>query len=106
MTKIKIKDTGSRIVVRAEDHAGFNPGNDIVCAAVSALICTYASFVQELSVESKIKVSQFRIKEGDVCIKLEYKKCDLIKAYTHYLAKGCAMISSQYPRNVQCLVEN
>ncbi len=40
MTKILWAETADICCIRAEGHAGYNPGNDIVCAAISALMQT------------------------------------------------------------------
>lgn len=40
MTEIRWAETVDICYIRAEGHAGYNPGNDIVCAAISALMQT------------------------------------------------------------------
>ena len=40
MTEIRWAETADICCIRAEGHAGYNPGNDIVCAAISALMQT------------------------------------------------------------------
>lgn len=40
MTKILWAETADICCIQAEGHAGYNPGNDIVCAAISALMQT------------------------------------------------------------------
>mgnify|MGYP000000588076 FL=1 len=40
MTEIRWAETADICYIRAEGHAGYNPGNDIVCAAISALMQT------------------------------------------------------------------
>ena len=40
MTEITWAETADICYIRAEGHAEYNPGNDIVCAAVSALMQT------------------------------------------------------------------
>lgn len=40
MTYITYKKEKGRYSLKAEGHAGYRPGNDIVCAAISALVQT------------------------------------------------------------------
>jgi len=40
MIKIQTKEADGKFAIKMEGHAGFNPGNDIVCSAASMLIQT------------------------------------------------------------------
>ena len=71
MTEIRWAETADICYIRAEGHAGYNPGNDIVCAAISALMQTlYAgldsvchAMVAERHSDGKMLVVAY--KEGD-----------------------------------------
>ena len=45
MIRIKIKEKPSGITISANGHANYNPGNDIVCSAVSALFYAFGAYV-------------------------------------------------------------
>lgn len=48
MTVIRFGGTGGERVVRADGHAGYQPGNDIVCAAISAILYALAGAMLNL----------------------------------------------------------
>ena len=48
MTKIRYTDLGNnQIQLEIKGHAGYNPGNDIVCASISTLVGVLARTVEK-----------------------------------------------------------
>jgi uncharacterized protein YsxB (DUF464 family) len=57
MTNVEVRRnlfTSSQYRVRIRGHAGFEPGKDIVCAAVSILTYTLAQKLTDLQAEQKV----------------------------------------------------
>lgn len=56
MITITIDQTKDETKIVADGHAGYNPGNDIVCSAVSALFYAFGAYVTSTSgIETKCK---------------------------------------------------
>jgi len=103
MTKISYKFSRGMFVgkfdLRMEGHAGFNPGNDIVCAALSGQFFSLANYLDAIGSEPLVEydpVTGFGhiscrggIKTG---LAFEYCLCSFM------------MLAGAYPDNV-CVVE-
>jgi uncharacterized protein YsxB (DUF464 family) len=92
--------------VKILGHAEYNPGNDIVCSAVSCLAYTFAGAMQNLEV--KVEYSD---KSGDfICMvdARESKNMAQIKARTVYdtIYVGILQLSKTYPDNVSVEIYN
>ena len=62
MTKILWTETAAICCIQAAGHAGYNPGNDIVCAAISALMQTlYAAMESVCHAETEERHSDGRM---------------------------------------------
>lgn len=60
MTQATIRCKGTQTDIKIKGHAGYNPGNDIVCASISALIYAYINYMKDIC-------------SGDVCSRLSVK---------------------------------
>ena len=66
MIKIKARKDKKYLYLTATGHADFNPGNDIVCAAVSALLCTLAEVADGAVLASgEADIMLFKTKESE-----------------------------------------
>lgn len=77
MTQIKLLDEidhegCENVTISARGHAGFNPGNDVVCAAISAILYAYINTIEAVQLmeedpENKIRktVLSFEHTEAD-----------------------------------------
>lgn len=52
------------VSLSVQGHAGYNPGNDIVCAAVSALVQTFEQSARDLTTDTIIS----SMEDGDAVI--------------------------------------
>lgn len=66
MITVKVTRKGNVFRATTEGHSELNPGNDIVCASVSALMYTLKGAVENL-IEGGIK--KYRIKSGIMDVK-------------------------------------
>lgn len=89
--------THSRGCIRVEGHAGYaEPGKDIVCAAVSALVQTFTASVEELTtdeIECEFGAGKALIQYGDLSANAQL----LVDSFF----VGCRMVADSYPENVQ-----
>lgn len=90
MIEIQIIRRGRKCRVEVKGHAEYNPGNDIVCSAVSAL-------VQSLEGVIIMESDKFDIESRSGYVNMEYK--GFIKE-TKMLLMGLLRISKAYPKHV------
>lgn len=89
-------------VLRATGHAGSGDrGNDIVCAAVSILLYTFADAVEkvagaEVSVEDFDEYRMFIKKSGSQ---------DRLIAVTETILLGLSSLTEQYPEHVRLIIQ-
>lgn len=86
----------NNIYVSAKGHADYNPGNDIVCAAVSAVLQTLEAWVQD---SDKAAVLELEKQPGDYKLAYEAKSIAAFEpARAAYL--GLLSLSKSYPDHV------
>lgn len=96
---IAIRQENNRIT--AEGHAGYAPrGQDIVCAAISALLQTFVQSVEELT-GCEIK-SDLRPGKAVIEYKDETKEIELL---VESFFIGVSGIAAAYPENVEVIRE-
>lgn len=93
MTQAKIRKDNEYSVVTFNGHALYNPGNDIVCAAISTIMFMYINTLIEDSVEYELSCA-----DADYMIKA---KTEDVAPYLKMLTIGLKMIEEQYPDNVE-----
>lgn len=79
-----------------QGHAGYNPGNDIVCAAVSALVQTFEASAREFTTD-KITSS---MEDGNAVVAWPRAPTKELSLLIDSTCLGLAMIASEYPDNV------
>ena len=77
-------------------HAGYNPGNDIVCSAVSALVQTFEASAREFTTD-EIKSS---LQDGDAVISWPRAPTRELSLLIDSLYLGLCMMAASYPNNV------
>ena len=88
MISIKAQKDKKYLYLTATGHAEFNPGNDIVCAAVSALLCTLAGVADGAVLASgKADIMLLRSKETE--------------AVFHAIVSGLVRIAEVYCAHVR-----
>lgn len=78
-------------------HAGYNPGNDIVCAAVSALVQTFEASAREFTTD-EIRSS---LQDGNAAIswpRAPTAKLELLIDSTYL---GLIQLAETYPENIK-----
>lgn len=99
MTKVQIKNIGDTYTITARGHAGYNSGNDPVCAAISMLLLTLAQITEDLSSNNDAKIIKRTLKPGRVTMVIKssaiYWKYAIKTAIT-----GFELLEHQYPEHV------
>ncbi|MCI1958798.1 MAG: ribosomal-processing cysteine protease Prp [Clostridia bacterium] len=98
MTKVIFNKSCDVITLKADGHAGYNPGNDIVCSGISTLLCTLAS-----AIESKNCLLESDFKEGHVFLKARSTKAS--DDFIEFTATGLYLMQREYPENIQVRFE-
>ena len=97
MTRVRVQGGIERgfYVLTARGHADFEPGNDIVCASISALVYALAGTLQNLPHEELTH----REEPGDVMV---YCKSGDRAVYGAFLCAevGLRQIAAAYPENL------
>jgi uncharacterized protein YsxB (DUF464 family) len=94
MIKVNITVDNDEYCITADGHALFNPGNDIVCSAVSALFYAFAGFLHN---DSKVRRADIHLNSGDAEIKA---KGDIRQAFDVFVI-GLLQIEKSYPQNIK-----
>lgn len=84
------------VALFVQGHAGYNPGNDIVCAAVSALVQTFEASAREFTTD-EIKSS---LRDGDAVISWPRAPTRELSLLIDSLYLGLCMMATSYPNNV------
>lgn len=99
MTEIYFGEREGRYSIQAEGHAGYRPGNDIVCAAISVLLQTLWVNLSEICGGSGTQ------KEGDgiffFSLKVEEEMRPQAEALFYGTLRGLEMLAEEYPQNVR-----
>jgi len=84
------------VALSVQGHAGYNPGNDIVCAAVSALVQTFEASAREFTTDEIIS----SLEDGDAVIAWPRAPTAELSLLIDSLYLGLCMMASSYPDNV------
>lgn len=87
--------------VTVKGHAGAAPhGEDLICAAVSALLCTLAEAVRRLEEHGRAEHVEIRLFAGDAEISFHSAcECPVI-AVVDTVCLGLECLAAQYPEHV------
>lgn len=95
MIRVTCSRQEDRWELRVSGHAGTAPyGRDLVCAAVTALVCALAKYVSEQELEES---PTLRLESGDAEITARGK--DLAPAFETVCA-GLKLLAKEYPENM------
>ena len=78
-------------------HAGYNPGNDIVCAAVSALVQTFEASAREFTTD-EIRSS---LQDGNAVIAWPRAPTEKLKLLIDSTCLGLIRMAGSYPENIK-----
>lgn len=90
MTNITIKEEKDKVIIDLIGHAGYNPGNDVVCAAISILTYTLLNELANSKVPFKHKVSPGKVH-------IETKRIPAIRT----VITGWRLLEEAYPEHVK-----
>lgn len=99
MTQVRITESDISVVIDLKGHAGFNPGNDIVCASISTLSYTLINYLQLMKQENRLSELSINDESGHHHIEAKTKRgfeAELQHAIGFFKI-GLAMISEHYP---------
>ena len=106
MTTVKIEQLNNRFLIDITGHAGFNPGNDIVCAAVSVLSQTLVQCIQDEEINGDLTINYLDLQDGIVNIDINYpdRAREKIMSALSVIITGFELLSNAYPDNVDLYV--
>lgn len=95
MIVIKIERSKEATIITANGHALYNPGNDIVCSAVSCLMYTLIGYLANSDIES-----QYNIDSGNAKVIIKGNAEECVKMIT----VGFLQLEKRYPKNVKVVL--
>lgn len=88
------KESGKEMyMLQMSGHAGYNPGNDIVCSALSTLIVTFAETLLQKGIPTVHNITS-----GYAKVECEYSEA--VKDIILTIETGIELIAKQYSQNV------
>ena len=103
MISVSFSTADEAVRVKAFGHANTAPfGQDIVCAAVSALVCTFAAVLREAEEMGKLLSLDIRLEHGEAEIFCKPKPAHRkeVMAWLRYLEAGVDALAERYPEAV------
>lgn len=101
---VEITYSRKRHRLTAAGHAGSGqPGQDLVCAAVSALVLTLSANVAELAIDGKLRRHLLRLEEGDswiACIS-QPKLEPVVTMIFDTVCSGFELLQTLYPDHIR-----
>lgn len=101
MTEIKYTERGDWVRISLNGHAMFNPGNDIVCASVSAITYQMLNVIAYLEEAGEIDGAQTDIHDGFVIVTFRVIDRDKWRIVWQVIETGYKTIAQSYPENVR-----
>ena len=102
MTEIHYQQTGEKVRISIVGHAAFNPGNDIVCAGVSAITFQLLGVLDQMDDQKLIYDQHVDVEDGFVIVQFslvpeEFETWDIV---WNVIRTGWQNIADEYPDNV------
>lgn len=102
MTEIHYQQTGEKVRISIVGHAAFNPGNDIVCAGVSAITFQLLGVLAQMDEQKLIYDQHVDVEDGFVIVQFslvpeEFETWDIV---WNVIRTGWQNIADEYPDNV------
>lgn len=99
MIEINVSVDPKFVTLEVNGHAGYNPGNDIVCAAISALAMTFVGATKAVDA-----LVDYKDNSGEFIACAESKP--ETKIILNTVVIGMLQIEKTYPENVKINLEN
>lgn len=101
MIDIYLTEKNIRYGIRAVGHADYAPkGQDIVCAAVSALLQAYGNYIDQLAEYDKVKALEVKLDDGDIYVDALDTRHNIKHMYRMVMS-GLCDLAAMYPDNIQ-----
>jgi uncharacterized protein YsxB (DUF464 family) len=100
MTRVTAARSGEVFRLKAEGHAAYNPGSDVVCAGISALTQSLLSWCRN---RADVEVLSFRANPGDFFLEAEGGAAE---APFEAAILGLQGIAESYPDHVSVCAQN
>lgn len=101
MITVTIKSVKGKVIIKSEGHALFaDKGQDIVCAAVSALIFSAIAFFD--NGRSEIDITTCRTSENKIELIFHTKDTRMLAA-VEFLETGIGLLTDRYPDHVNLI---
>ena len=101
MTRIQIEKTEGKIGITCSGHAGYsNPGTDIVCAGISAMMCAWQAKCMELYERNRITIEKWDVEFGNIEIVIHTESMEVLEAFS-VVEIGLKLIWQQYPEYIK-----
>ena len=99
MIRVSYSINEEECAIKVTGHAGYNPGNDIVCAGCSAIITTLAGYL--VNRIDKAQVVRMELEGGNADIQV---KGDAVEVFEMAIL-GLMQIEKAYPEYIK-IIEN
>ena len=104
MIIVTVKTDGEKVMLKSEGHAYFSEnGTDIVCAAVSALVFTALTFLD--NGRNEIDISELDSTDGLLMI-VFYTRDKRMRAAVEFFETGIGLIAERYPDHVKLITKH
>ena len=103
MTKVLYRKYYGNDLIVIEGHSGFDTvGKDIVCAAVSTVVCTLINCLHDEHSDERIKLVREVVNPGYVCFEVESFDfaTERIKGVLDAVFTGFSMLADVYPNYI------
>lgn len=102
MTEIRYLQKGEIVRISVNGHAMFNPGNDIVCAGVSAITYQMLACVSKLDADGLVYDATADIHDGSVIVQFDLapETFETWNTMWSVIRTGYENIAERYPDNV------
>lgn len=97
MIRVIVEARGRAHCLEMRGHAGFNPGNDIVCAGASAIAYALAGYLHNCG-EHLDAMGRENLESGDLYLCCQGDAC--VAAAYEMAAIGLAQLAQRYPGHV------
>ena len=99
MTQATICDGNcGEIIIELTGHADYNPGNDIVCSAISAFVYALINLVKDSEDHGDAKIYELIEEPGHIKFRFNHKHW---QQYKRFYLTGMYMIADHYPDHLE-----
>ena len=107
MTSVNIQTINGTTIVSVAGHAGYNPGNDIVCASISTITLSLLQTLKYYEEQGMCKITSEKTKEdlGTALFSFKSRNKEVTDALLNMAEIGYMMLEKTYPKNISVNIE-